>query len=217
MTASLITPHQRPLRSTLSCFETDCSIPKHSACDLRGHPPFCIPGTAQHIPAPAIVPPLKTPPQPAPDELTIMKMHGSCDPSPSGYKASKLRLSSSQPFSAESEPAQHTAFAAPGASLGVLGTKGGVAGHCSQKGQPFRGTVNQFFSKSAVRKTVTCLSQQLSMIDDHWGSVLLGISSLWSMKPTAPITCHTGITKLEISYVLIYLCKQENGFLKLQW
>jgi hypothetical protein len=36
-----------------------------------------------------------------------------------------------------------------------------------QKEQPFRGTVNQFFSKLAVRKTVTCLSQQLSMIDDH--------------------------------------------------
>jgi hypothetical protein len=171
--------------------------------------------TTQHIPAPAIVPPLRT--QLASDEPTILNMHGSCDPSPSGYEASNLRLSSSQPFSAESEPAQHTAYVAPGASPGVLGTKGGVAGHCSQKGQPFRGTVNLLFSKLAVRKTVTCLSQQLSMIDDHWGSVLLGISSLWSMKPTAPITCHTGITTLEISYVLIYLCKQENGFLKLQW
>ena len=53
-------------------------------------------------------------------------------------RASHLRRSSfqqlPQPLSAASEPPPHTAFAAPGASPGVLGRKGGVAGHCSQEG-----------------------------------------------------------------------------------
>lgn len=63
-----------------------------------------------------------------------MKNVSLVQPSPLGYKASNLPRSSSfrhlsQPLSAVPEPARCTAFAAPGASPGVLGMKGGVAGH----------------------------------------------------------------------------------------
>jgi hypothetical protein len=35
----------------------------------------------------------------------------------------------------------------------------------------------------------TYVSQQLRMSDVQKGSVSLGISNLWFMKPTAPMTC----------------------------
>lgn len=38
------------------------------------------------------------------------------------------------------------------------------------------------------RKNSTYVSQQLRIIDDHCGSTSLGISNLWFMKPTAPMT-----------------------------
>lgn len=43
-------------------------------------------------------------------------------------------------------------------------------------------------------------------------SMSLGIFNLWSMKPTAPITCAVWVRMLRISYTLARLHKQETEF-----
>ena len=162
-TGSLISPHKLHLKA--------------SACDSRSHaPPPCLPGPTHHIRALAIDPPLRTllssrPMNQPSSKWKLQSIH---------VRASHLRRSFfqqlSQPLSAASDPPQRTASAAPGASPGVLGMKGDAAGHCSQgKHNPLAASGISYL---VVCKTAMYLSQQLSMIDAHSGSVSLGISSL---------------------------------------
>jgi hypothetical protein len=81
------------------------------------------------------------------------------DPNWYPNQASHLRRSYfqhlSQPPSAASAPAGKSAFAAPGASPGVLGTKGGVVGHCSHKDDQLVLSRSQFVN-STVEVVCTC-------------------------------------------------------------